>query len=142
MNRSQQTIKSIGAEPDRNHPAYLHHLICQVALQGVPLVCLVSEPEPLTISLIAGTWHSLETIGEVKEEKISGEDKKGRLQYENIRHAPGTGHDCLVIQTPGGVETELTVAQTAELIDKLEILLGKKQPNIIVPSIVPPNLKM
>lgn len=150
MNRNQPLIKPIGPEPDRSSPAYLHLLVCEAAAKGT-LIILTSEPEPLTLSLIAGTWHSLETIGEVKEtpeeyrKRQTAAIAQNRHSSENQeleRHEPGTGHDCLVIQTPGGVETELTVAQTAELIKKLEILLGKEKANLIeIASPIPLNLK-
>lgn len=117
-------------------------LVCEAAAKGT-LIVLTSEPEPLTLSLIAGTWHSLETIGEYAEQ---GKEVLPSNEINGLegRYKPGTGHDCLVIQTPGGVETELTVNQTAELIDKLEILLGKKKASLIEvpPSIIPPSFKM
>lgn len=141
MNRNQPLIKPINPEPDRNHPAYLHVLCCEAAAKGT-LIVLTSEPEPLTLSLIAGTWHSLETIGEYVEQgkEVAASFEINELE---VRYKPGTGHDCLVIQTPGGVETELTVNQTTELIDKLEILLDKKKAGLVetIPSIIPPNLK-
>lgn len=145
MNRNNQSqqLKSPLPATHRDSPAYLHGLICESTLTKLVLVTLTSEPEPLTISLIAGTWCSLETVGDhLPDDKIApGTKHLSERDSRELRHEPGTGHDCLVINTPAGVETELTVAQTAELIDKLEILLGKKQPAIIVPSIIPPNLK-
>lgn len=141
MNRNQPLVKPVAPEPDRSSPAYLHLLVCEAAAKGT-LIVLTSEPEPLTLSLIAGTWHSLETIGELIDTSDRISDKSFKMEKLEQRHEPGTGHDCLVIQTPGGVETELTVAQTAELIDKLEILLGKKKAGLIeIPSVIPPNLK-
>lgn len=129
-NQQQQQIIQGRPEPPRDSPGYIHHLVCQASLTGMPIVILASEPEILTISLIPGTWHSLETIG-------------GFIDSESIeRHPIGAGHDCLIINTSAGVETELTAKQTIELRDNLEILLGKKQPAIIVPSVVAPtNLK-
>lgn len=72
------------------------------------------------------SWCCLETQGDfVNPDELS-----------MARHDPGAGHDCLTLTTPNGIEIELTTGETAELIEKLELMLGKKQPAIVIPNLL------
>ena len=114
-----------------DHPAYSHSLICEAAMKGIPFMILVSESVPRTINLMS--WAMLETDGGTMP-NARGEML---LAHETeSRYDPGTGHDCLALTTPNGIEIELTEKETNELIYKLEVMLGKRLPAIIVPGLL------
>jgi len=129
---AQQEFTSPFPSIPADHPAYSHSLICEAAMKGIPFMILVSESIPRTINLMS--WAMLETDGGMIPDPDDPAKFKG--QYD-----PGTGHDCLALTTPNGIEIELTEKETTELIYKLEIMLGKKLPAIIVPGLGTPKLR-
>ena len=102
-------------------------------MKGIPFMILVSESIPRTINLMS--WALLETDGAQMPSETSP------TGYLENRYDPGTGHDCLALTTPNGIEIELTEKETTELIYKLEIMLGKRLPAIIVPVLGTPKLR-
>jgi hypothetical protein len=109
MNPNGELKSPLPAIP-RDHIAYLHDLICQAIIIGIPFMILISEPEPLTINLLS--WVTLETT------------------------CSSDRDDQLMIISATGVEILLTINQTAELKEKLEVMLGKKPPLLTVPNLI------
>lgn len=130
--KQQAEIKSPFPPIPADHPAYVQSLVCEAAIKGIPFMILTAEPIPRTINLMS--WALLETDGAY----LPTEEIAEKKTPEDCRYNPGEGHDSLMLTTPNGIEIELTERETVELIYKLEIMLGKKQPAIIVPGMILP----
>lgn len=114
------------------HPGYTLYLMALgsvfLPMAGLPAIVFLNSENPRAIHL--SSWCEGEVIGGPLPHS---ED----IQHENYgkTYDVGEGHDCLTLWTPSGLEISLSEKEKRELTETLEIMLGKRQPAIVIPQI-------